>query len=196
MEYEVTIPSWFTELKKIPMFEHAVIAGGYLRDQVFQKWNKHYEVKDVDIFFPVVNDRQYFKDINNAWPKMVELGFVQEGKGKVYEKAGLTSQLNVSVKGQDVDLMAMNMYHEQFGQNLVEGFPWANQQIYHDGEKLHTTEKFRNDMEHFTMTLVNCNSLIKIPTLMEKYQRLHETFPELMFKTDYVLTKRKGDDWL
>jgi hypothetical protein len=97
MDFEVKLPTWFAEFKKIPMFKDAIIAGGYLRNQWYGL-----KPKDVDIFFPITSDRDYYKDINNAWPKLQAMGFTQEGTAKIYNKANLTSQMNLKIGGEDV----------------------------------------------------------------------------------------------
>ena len=202
MEKTLNIPSWFYSLKEIPTFKHAVIAGGYLRDQMYKV-----QPNDVDIFFPITSELKFLNDFNQVYPELEKMGWQYLGQATVNprifktdegysSKRNLKAQFNFKVGDQDVDLMAMRLNVEGFIANLIEDFPFANQQIVSDGKKIITSEGFDYDFERGTMTLRKIDSIKELPRLMEKYKKVSDKLKGLGFQSDYILTKRKGDDWL
>lgn len=189
----VTPPEIFLELKKIPFFKHAVVAGGSLRDQIYK-----IPYDDVDIFVPVTSETVFYRDFNLAWDAMQNLGVKQEEDttATVYKKEKLISQVNLKFGGTKIDVMAMRINVDGFANNLIEDFPWANQQIVHDGKKLTTSTAFDKDMKNGSMTLRFIEKPSDLPKIISKFTKLQHRYPRLVFLSDYVLEKRNGDDWL
>lgn len=198
MEYEIKLPDVFYEFKSKPFMRHAVVAGGALRDAVYGL-----PASDLDIFVPCQSVRT-FQD--NVWES---LGSV-EGL-EILDRKGSRDYLNkpdldfvkydIKYKDFDIDLMGVRMNVDGFVNNLIEGFPYGNQQIAHDGKKITASYAFDYDQEHGTMTLKNCDNVEQLVTLYDKYKKVQDKFVKarrggLLFQTDYILAKRTGDDWL
>lgn len=205
-EVEVAIPPFFYELKKTPLFKNAVIAGGFLRDQCLR-----INPSDVDIFVPSQGLNAFLdKMLNNkgevysaGGPVFSKVNY--EAVGTSYMGKGLYNEFikfdATSNDGRDVDIMAMHMKVEDFGNLLIESFPFGNQQVFHDGKKLFFTNPFEFDISTHTMTLTNVRNLEEFPNLIDKYNKMKDRYRKeigmrLRFGSDYILTKRKGDDWL
>ena len=198
----IEVPPIFYELKKLPPFKHAVVAGGYLRDQ-----SLGIKPNDLDIFFPITSESSWQENFNKCWPEMEKLGVnfvnhVNIPKGLVVNDKGyakkpdLKAQYNLSWHGIDIDLMAMRMNIDWFTSNLLEGFPFTLQQIAFDGKKVITSKDFDHDLVDKIMRLRFLNSVYDLPRIMDKFNSLKARYPKMYFETDYILAKRDGDDWL
>lgn len=183
MEYEITAPKFFYDLKAIPAFKHAIIAGGYLRDQVYG-----IKPKDLDIFMPIQYDRTFQAQVLAAYPNAV-YDADQYGRSDF-------QKFHLEEDGMTIEIMGVHTLTEKFGNNLIETFPWANQQIFFDGKKLFTSTRFDEDIKHGSMTLVNCTGIGRLPAMMTKFNSVSSRYPGLQFRSDYLLTRRNGDDWL
>lgn len=200
MEYEVSVPELFTELKSKSMFKHAVIGGGYLRDQVYKV-----APKDIDVFVPVTSGAKFEADFNSTFIELSKAGWVFVNRKLpprvVKGDDGYTTNTDVKTvyclekNGQAVDVIAVRLNLDGFIANLMETFPWANSQIVHDGKKLITSEGFDYDIKHGVMTLRHISRIADLPRLMKKFQEVSDKIG-LQFSSDYILTRRKGDDWL
>lgn len=197
MDYEIVLPEAFYDLKKYDYFRHAVVAGGYLRDAVLGL-----APSDLDIFVPTTSLSTFEDYITGTLMKDKDWNFTNYETGRRgYDKAQRFSKFDCTYKGMDIDIMGIRMNVEKFGNNLIESFPWANQQIFHDGKKVFSSKYFDEDIEHGRMTLRNCTGINELSHLMEKYEKLNlkiskERHYFLTFASEYILTKRNGDDWL
>lgn len=195
MKYEINLPEVFHTLKKeVPAFKNAVVAGGYLRNRLYG-----IEPKDLDIFVPCLKSTDFNAFMYGPLETINKVGLFrskQKDNNGEYVNTNLRGQFNFVTKdGLEVDIMPMKLAVEGFGNNLIETFPFANQQIFHDGKRVYTSDRFNSDLNNGTMTLVNCRTLVEFPKLFKKYEELSSKY-DLRFMTDYVLAKRNGDDWL
>jgi hypothetical protein len=205
-EIEVNIPPFFNELKKNPAFKHAVIAGGFLRDQYIRL-----NPDDIDIFVPSTGLNSFLDtmlldtgDLKQGGPIFNKVEYSGEGRkyfGEANPKAAFVKFDCTTNDGYKVDIMAMRMNVADFGNLLIEGFPYGNQQVFHDGKKIFYTEHFQNDIENHFMSLRHCSSVEDLVHVFPKYEKMKERYRKelglrLRFASDYILTKRSGDDWL
>lgn len=193
-EIDIAIPNWFYELKKLPLYKNAVIAGGYLRDQ-----NYGINPKDVDVFVPTVGLNSFYEQANLPENKALFKVVDYTAKEKGYGDIRFAKFDAVTLDGYEVDIMGVRLNVNDFGFNLIEEFPFANQQIFTDGNRLYFSEKYSKDLENHTMTLVNCDGISPLPSLMKKYDEMYDRLKyvfRLRLGSDYVLQKRNGDDWL
>jgi len=199
---DVSIPDIFFEMKKIPMFKHAVVAGGWLRNQVLSV-----KPNDLDIFVPITSESKFYGEFQTNFEELKKLGLsftdetmvpgIVKSDGGYTHKPDLRIQYNLKgPDGLDIDVMAMRLNVDGFMANLIEGFPFANQQIVTDGKKFIHSEGFDRDIEKDTMTLRLIHNSSELPKLIEKFNKVKALYPNIRFKTDYVLQKRTGDDWL
>lgn len=200
----VDVPDIFRELKSIPVFKNAVVAGGYLRDQVYKT-----TPDDLDIFVPTRSSNTFYEELDKSWGAIQNLGLtvdkmhfpetdnrIKKDASKYGNKQNLVLQYDFKYKDMSIDIMGMRLNVDGFVANLIEEFPFANQQIAHDGKKLITSKDFDQDIKYNTMTLRFINSVYELPKLMQKYNKVRDKYPKIVFETDYMLQKRDGDDWL
>lgn len=193
MELDLQIPELFYRLKETDFGRHAVIAGGYLRDQVIG-----IPGKDVDIFVPYVG-RNAFNEV--LWDNVDKLGMAITNTTKGDYPDSQFLKFDIRCDDFDIDLMGVRKNVDGFGNTLVEDFPFGNQQIYFDGKKCRTTPAFDQDVTNHYMTLYNCPSMENLPALMNKFKEVSDRYVKnlgrrLRFSTTYTLQKVTGDDWL
>lgn len=165
------------DLQKIDKFKSAVIAGGMVRDShLGGDW------KDIDIFTPVnvtLGDIVNFEKIN----------LVSKDQGLPPKKYGPAFKYKVYNFTYHDTIPVQIVYSAQYdstlpyGEDLIQRFNYGIDQAYWDGEKEGSTEQFKSDIKHSYATLTKLDYLSNLPDAMEKFNRLKQKYPQLVFNS-------------
>ena len=166
------------DLQKINKFKSAVIAGGMVRDShLGGDW------KDIDIFTPV---SVTFRDIVN----LEKINLVMKDGGaapKKYNNTGFNYKVYNFTYHDTIPVQIV--YSAQYdttlpyGEDLIQRFNYGIDQAYWNGEKEGSTEQFKSDLKHSCATLTKLDYLSELPSAMEKFNRLKQKYPQLIFNS-------------
>ena len=182
------------ELKKYPVFQHAIIAGGMCRDHILGN-----KFKDVDIFVPITKgDRSLFDGLNNI--EGIKLGSDGFSFGNFkfnykFDANKYTSDVNYKGKfdglySDTVPIQRMTYRYnkiENFPLEVVSGFNFWIDQIYWDGKELVVTPEANKDIKNHRATLCRLNGWDEMPGAMNKFLRLKEKYPDLKLDSVYEI---------
>jgi hypothetical protein len=176
-----------TELKKIEGFEHAVIAGGMVRDShLGGDW------KDIDVFTP------------HQWKENLEkINLVKDGNQpdlKGYDGQFIGDFYVVNYKYHDtipvqIIQSPFKDNSKEYGEQLIERFNYGIDQAYWDGQKEGSTDLFKQDVKYGTATLCRLDNISDLPEAISKFSRLKEKYPHCTFNSN-ILEIKKTDKTL
>lgn len=174
-----------TQLKEIPEFKNAIIAGGYIRDNINNK-----KFKDIDIFLPVFRRGDYrdrilkIKDIPG-----LQQDPVPKEKYKGYHTFYTSDWVWNNIP---VQIIGHRFKDENFAEDLLQTFNFNIDRCYYDGIDTVITPEAQKDMDSATITLNQLKDLSYLPTAMKKYDRLKEKYTNFIFKCDCLeITNKK-----
>jgi hypothetical protein len=191
MEPNFQIPEFFLRMKETNEFKDAVIAGGYVRDNVLGK-----PYSDVDVFYPIGDHiDQYSKT-----KKLIELfGSPEEKNMEKYNFNGrLRGKFDCKIDDFDVDFVGYALPKESFGWSLIETFTFGLEMLFTDGKELFFSKDFEYDRDNQQIRLINIGGggMMELPYLMRRFEKIHEKYPEYRFSSDYTFERRKGAGWV
>lgn len=218
-DVNISIPTWYSELKKLSGFEDAIIAGGFLRDQILSERVGKVPFKDIDVFIPLgmratyelARSISYHNDefIQFLNKNNFELGTLSTVGGRTRGSIsnGLLYKLKVKWVEQDiyVEFMFVKEPVRGFAIRYPDSFPVNLQQVSYDHTGLHPTKAFldgigrKNDMtgDYYPpiFELVNDVEEKNLPNILSKYERLKAFIPDIQFSLgDYRLQKVDWDE--
>lgn len=218
MDETLSIPNWFYDLKKIPGCSEAVIAGGYIRDQILSKASGvTIPPQDIDVFIPLGSKKSTYNHFEqlmlsqefysfagnnfnlNTW-KFTGQEYADYNDTKIVGKVSVMwGELKVEFIG------VAEPFKTNFHNRLIDSFPVNLQQVCFDGEEVYHTPAFvdglpskpKDQWENSgCFTFMHIPSRHKyLPRLMAKYIRLNEYLPKLKFSLgDHYIVKDKADE--
>ncbi len=174
--------------KKFKQFEHAVIAGGMVRDNEFgQEW------KDIDVFIPYRgNSGQLLSLLSKI--DAAGIGLTPDGENrpldeyKLFEFKVTNWLYHKAIK---VQLIFVNTEsNENFGKDLIERFNYGIDQGYYNGEEVIFSDQFLKDKKSGTISLVKLDNLSQLPEAMKKFYKLSEKYPKMRFASPLLEVKK------
>jgi len=174
--------------KKFKQFEHAVIAGGMVRDNEFgQEW------KDIDVFIPYRgNSVQLLSLLSKI--DAAGIGLTPDGDNrprdeyKLFEFKVTNWLYHKAIK---VQLIFVNTEsNENFGKDLIERFNYGIDQGYYNGEEVIFSDQFLKDKKSGTISLVKLDNLSQLPDAMKKFYKLSEKYPKMRFASPLLEVKK------
>lgn len=174
--------------KKFKQFEHAVIAGGMVRDNEFgQEW------KDIDVFIPYRgNSVQLLSLLSKI--DAAGIGLTPDGDNrprdeyKLFEFKVTNWLYHKAIK---VQLIFVNTEsNENFGKDLIERFNYGIDQGYYNGEEVIFSDQFLKDKRSGTISLVKLDNLSQLPEAMKKFYKLSEKYPKMRFASPLLEVKK------
>jgi len=174
--------------KKFKQFEHAVIAGGMVRDNEFgQEW------KDIDVFIPYRgNSVQLLSLLSKI--DAAGIGLTPDGDNrprdeyKLFEFKVTNWLYHKAIK---VQLIFVNTEsNENFGKDLIERFNYGIDQGYYNGEEVIFSDQFLKDKKSGTISLVKLDNLSQLPEAMKKFYKLSEKYPKMRFASPLLEVKK------
>lgn len=200
--------SALNEIKAIPGFENAVIAGGAVRDRLLGG-----PIKDLDIFIPCSNEMEFraklqYKEqpriqsydserMKYVWNKIEPIKFGNFSHMNLnltgYHNKGLTAKIDCLFMGKvECDLVAYRLPNdEKFGENVVKDFCYHIDQAYYDGRDIVTTKQFDRDAKFHEATLWYLKKIEDLPNALEKFRRLQAKYPEFTWRQTCLELKEK-----
>jgi hypothetical protein len=177
-------------VKSVKGAEHAVIAGGAIRDMLHNVPNK-----DVDIFIPHKSltdvKREIIKLDKNVVPKTEEyetaINEYSRSKSKVSSSKRYLDSLKFDHKfeaygfefeGVKFDLITSSYPNEEdFGDNVIEDFDYGLNMAYYDGLFVKDEHpEFKSDQRSGYMTLRKVESINDLPKMIGRYNSISERF--------------------
>ena len=218
-DVNISVPSWYPELKKMSGFEDAIIAGGFLRDQILSALNYKVPFKDIDVFIPLGMRGNYdlargisyhndafisFLDKNDFDLATLESG-THRSRGSTSESLLYKLKIKWKVENIYVEFMFIKETVRGFATRYPDTFPVNLQQVSYDQNGLHPTKIFLDGLprkdsfkERYSppiFELVNDVTEKNLPKIIEKFSRLSQYIPEMQFSLgDYRLQKVDWDE--
>ena len=160
-------------VKSIKGAENAVIAGGAVRDMLFDV-----PPKDVDIFVPHKVIKEVKKEVQKLDKEMVPKGedyktldryTIPSSKRYLKSDSGFECY---GFKFEDIQFDLITSYYlndEQFGENLIEDFDYGLNMVFYDGLSINdTNDEFKRDFLNRRKTLRKINSVDHLPKMIMK----------------------------
>lgn len=185
-----------------PMYENAVIAGGFVRDHILGG-----AFKDIDVFYPAKsNNKQdsindFFDSLDNISNEQFKKDFefdaiIGTEVDQNYDGAkGLVSVVQLKYqKTIPVQLMAYNLEienNESFAQSLLKTFDFDICKLYFNGDDLFVSKEAERDIETYTATLSYAKDQNSFMKSIQRYHRWKDRYPDLKFKTPYQFFSEK-----
>lgn len=220
LDVNLTIPTWYDNLIKVPSFEASIIAGGFLRDQVLAQVTKtDFKPKDIDVFIPLGMRATTDHVIDLTSPSgafitfLTKEGFSLSSMDWSYSRRHYSSEMIAKVRifwpVQDiyVEFCFIKETIRGFGRRYIDSFPVNLQQICIDRGDTHMSPAFVDGVTR--KCDIGFNEIVPSPlfkiehiedttsltTIIEKYNRLHKIIPHLRFSLgDYHIVRRKWDE--
>lgn len=178
------------DIKKVPAFKDAIIAGGMVRDYLMKG-----NFTDIDIYIPfgIKSDNQ----LNKALMKLIEIGDFSDINYSTGLKYQYSSQKFNKVDAKylgkiDVDIMVYPFDSvtstKKFGDFITDNFNYGIDQCYFDGDIISITSEARRDIENYRATLLKCDDVLNLPNSMAKFFKLKQKYKDLAFNTYLKLT--------
>lgn len=218
-DVNISIPSWYPELKKLVGFEDAIIAGGFLRDQILSALNYKVPFKDIDVFIPLgmrgnydlARSIGYHNDLFIEFLKKhnFDMTTLETNSNRVKGSTSATLLYKIRIKWKTENVYVEFMFVREtvrgFATRYPDTFPVNLQQISYDQNGLHPTKIFLDGLPRksdFTerylppiFELVNDVTEKNLPKIIEKFSRLSQYIPEMHFSLgDYRLQKVEWDE--
>lgn len=218
-DVNISIPSWYSELKKLAGFEDAIIAGGFLRDQILSAMEHKVPFKDIDVFIPLGMRGNYdlarsisyhndafilFLDKNDFDLTTLE-SVTHRSRGSTSESLLYKLKIKWKVENIYVEFMFIKETVRGFAVRYPDSFPVNLQQVSYDQNGLHPTKIFldglpkKNSITDWynppIFELVNDVDEKHLPNIIEKFTRMKTYIPSLIFSLgDYRLQKVDWDE--
>lgn len=171
-------------------FPSAVIAGGMVRDAVLgSDW------KDIDVFIPnsAFSENQLNVLLNNS--SDFELVNLKYGNtiSRSYRNINLIAVADLLYAGGiKVQIMPYDLPDDDmFKYSLINDFNFGIDQAVYDGKEMHLSDAFKQDQKKSTATLMKLTSIEKLPHAMQKFFRLQEKYPDIIFKCPSLSIKKE-----
>lgn len=172
-------------------YEHAIIAGGYVRDMVLGG-----KFKDVDIFIPD------YKRSSGSFDKIDDLFEFIESDSLFKFKEVLSKNnsnydsdfLVISATFREVipvQFMLTKIGPDNFVEDLFKTFDFDLCKCYYNGEKQIITPEAERDIYSNTATLSYVKDMNAFSKSMTRFASWKIKYPNLKFKTNYILTTRE-----
>lgn len=173
------------DIKKVPVFKDAVIAGGMVRDHLMKG-----NFTDIDIYVPfgVKSNNQ----LNKAIIELIEIGDFSDVNYSSSLKYQYSSQKFNKVDAKylgkiDVDIMVYSFdtltSTKKFGDFIIDNFNYGIDQCYFDGDIITITNEARRDIENYRATLLKCDDILRLPDSIAKFFKLKQKYKDLAFNT-------------
>lgn len=150
--------------------EHAVIAGGSVRDYKFDL-----EPRDYDFFVPTSRENNH-RNLLEAVRK--EFGIEQEPKekGVEYPMSRLSGVNEIVFEGKVIDIVGSPYPNdEEFGSKIISDFDFGMNMVLYNGLYIdETSPEFQNDFSHYKMTLINLESISHLPNAIKRFNNFNE----------------------
>lgn len=190
------LPDVYFKLIEQPGFEHAIVAGGFIRDSVMRG-----PIKDLDVFIPCNSQDDFIKKVKSLEGKdilqvdtkeMTEDGysFSSEFVGK-YD--ALDGQLEIDLCG----YIYRKKHPFGFASSVLDTFHYDIDQGYSTGHYPIVTNNQQRDIGGRMATLARVstapdggNSLLHS---LRKFDRLKEKYPDLTFNCELNVQSRRGE---
>jgi hypothetical protein len=190
------------DIRKIPGFEKAIIAGGMVRDHLMKG-----SFTDIDVFVPIENKTRFTDNIlkyqatdkNPLFTKFNTAG----GFSRSYKDLGFI-KLDAKYMGSiDVDIMVdiMGMPNNkdldasEFAKRVVSTFNYNIDRVFWDGEDVNVMEEANRDIRNHVATLVKApKSPRDLPKVMEKFFKLQKKYPHMVFDTTLEITEKNNKE--
>lgn len=152
--------------------ENTVIAGGAIRDELF-----NLEPNDYDFCIPSLRGRDV-RDVMNLVAEEFKVSDPNKKSKEGYEQnsyQSLTQVYALTIEGKKIDLIGYNIDNdEEFGDKVIKGFDYGINMVYHNGSQIcKDYEPFVSDWEYNEMTLRNLESISHLPNAMKRYEKFN-----------------------
>ena len=166
----------------------AVIAGGMIRDAVLGgDW------KDIDIYVPynkeidvysLLYEHEDFNIIDVKYGAMIQEGYRNKALIEVID-----AEYAGGIKVQVMPYLLPD--NDMFKYSLINDFNFGIDQAVYDGRSVHLSDAFKEDKKRGTATLLKLDRLEQLPSAMEKFSRLKEKYPDLIFSSSVLSIKKE-----
>jgi len=152
-------------------FPDLFLAGGYLRDVVYNK-----APKDLDFYFRFDTVRNFSYIFDEIFPKELNLEFVPTTNKYPYSEYIVPYTFINTANNASVQLIGM---HRSMNQILAQ-FDFSFNQIYYDGYKTFVSDLFLDTLKTGKVMPVTKTSM-KTPGMIDRVYKFQQKFPNLDF---------------
>lgn len=184
------------DIRKVPAFKDAIIAGGMVRDYIMKG-----NFTDIDIYVPFNKDYSTDGGLNSNLIKLIEIkDFTNVSHSHSDFKYKYSSQKFNKVDAKylgkiDVDIMVYPFdilkSTKRFGDFIVDSFNYGIDQCYFDGDNVTVTSEAHQDIENYRATLLKCDDVLQLPNSIAKFLKLKQKYKDLAFNTYLRLVNPK-----
>lgn len=184
------------KIQSLEGYETSVIAGGAVRDHIwgiperdtdicipkFEGRSEGLLVDALDKEFKVRTKVKGYDPLRRTVGKYDLSQLVEDSLYKDGSSGRLDSVLNFQFEGKDFDIIFSTYEKTEddftWADTLVNDFNFGMNMVYYDGFETKTTRAFDRDKINHEMTLINLDSITKLPGAIEKFFNISERYLE------------------